>query len=110
MARLTDCPDMTLDVYRGRKTTIQQQQSETPISVLACVRFHWQPLHILFVPLLHRIYILKQRHNFLYTNLLVPIEILLHTQNLNRSGGSAVRNTLDYQSRGRKIDPPLLRS
>ena len=26
MARLTDRPDMTLDVYRGRKTTIQQQQ------------------------------------------------------------------------------------
>ena len=25
MVRLTDCPDMTLDVYRGRKTTIQQQ-------------------------------------------------------------------------------------
>ena len=25
MARLTDRPDMTLDVYRGRKTTIQQQ-------------------------------------------------------------------------------------
>ena len=24
MARLTDRPDMTLDVYRGRKTTIQQ--------------------------------------------------------------------------------------
>ena len=23
---LTDRPDMTLDVYRGRKTTIQQQQ------------------------------------------------------------------------------------
>ena len=23
--RLTDCPDMTLDVYRGHKTTIQQQ-------------------------------------------------------------------------------------
>ena len=27
MVRLTDCPDMTLDVYRGCKTTIQQQQS-----------------------------------------------------------------------------------
>ena len=26
VARLTDCPDMTLDVYRGRKTTMQQQQ------------------------------------------------------------------------------------
>ena len=31
---------------------------------------------------------------------------LLH----QRSGGSVVDNTLDYQSRGRKIDPPLLRS
>ena len=25
--RLTDRPDMTLDVYRGRKTTMQQQQA-----------------------------------------------------------------------------------
>ena len=28
MVRLTDRPDMTLDVYRGRKTTIQQQQRQ----------------------------------------------------------------------------------
>ena len=27
MVRLTDRPDMALDVYRGRKTTTQQQQS-----------------------------------------------------------------------------------
>ena len=27
MVRLTDRPDMTLDVYRGRKTTMQQQAS-----------------------------------------------------------------------------------
>ena len=26
MVRLSDHPDMTLDVYRGRKTTMQQQQ------------------------------------------------------------------------------------
>ena len=26
VVRLTDRPDMTLDVYRGRKTTKQQQQ------------------------------------------------------------------------------------
>ena len=26
VVRLPDRPDMTLDVYRGRKTTIQQQQ------------------------------------------------------------------------------------
>ena len=26
VVRLTDCPDMTIDVYRGRKTITQQQQ------------------------------------------------------------------------------------
>ena len=29
VVRLTDRPDMTLDVYRGRKTTNQQQQRQT---------------------------------------------------------------------------------
>ena len=29
VVRLTDRPDMTLDVYRGRKETIQQQQQPT---------------------------------------------------------------------------------
>ena len=29
VVRLTDRPDMTLDVYRGRKTTMQQQQQPT---------------------------------------------------------------------------------
>ena len=28
VVRLTDRPDMTLDVYRGRKTTTQQQQQQ----------------------------------------------------------------------------------
>ena len=28
--RSTDRPDMTLDVYRGRKTTMQQQQQLVP--------------------------------------------------------------------------------
>ena len=28
VVRLNDRPDMTLDVYRGRKTTIQQQQEQ----------------------------------------------------------------------------------
>ena len=28
MVRLTDHPNMTLDVYCGRKTTIQQQQKQ----------------------------------------------------------------------------------
>ena len=28
MVRLTDRPEMTLDVYCGRKTTMQQQQND----------------------------------------------------------------------------------
>ena len=32
VVRLTDRPDMTLDVYRGRKTTNQQQQQQVEIS------------------------------------------------------------------------------
>ena len=37
VVRLTDRPYMTLDVYRGRKTTIQQQE-EGIITVLALIR------------------------------------------------------------------------
>ena len=33
VVRLTDRPDMTLDVYRGRKTTKQQQQQPFSIEV-----------------------------------------------------------------------------
>ena len=29
VVRLTDRPDMTVDVYRGRKTTMQQQQQQS---------------------------------------------------------------------------------
>ena len=32
VVRLTDRPDMTLDVYRGRKTTMQQQQQSDKIT------------------------------------------------------------------------------
>ena len=33
MVRLTDRPDMTLDVYRGCKTTIQQQQQPYSLKI-----------------------------------------------------------------------------
>ena len=33
VVRLTDRPDMTLDVYRGRKTTMQQQQIKAVLRV-----------------------------------------------------------------------------
>ena len=41
VVRLTDRPDMTLDVYRGRKTTVQQfnSQSMTPTIIKPGVKF-----------------------------------------------------------------------
>ena len=37
MVRLTDRPDMTLDVYRGRKATIQQQQQRGATFMTHCM-------------------------------------------------------------------------
>ena len=39
VVRLTDRPDMTLDVYRGRKTTNQQQQS-LPLEIRLSISFN----------------------------------------------------------------------
>ena len=36
MVRLTDRPDMTLNVYRGHKTTTQQQQQRLPVLSTSC--------------------------------------------------------------------------
>ena len=44
MVRLTDRPDMTLDVYHGRKTTTQQQQQSrlwTPVLNGNTVELRW---------------------------------------------------------------------
>ena len=38
VVRLTDRPDMTLDVYRGRKTTIQQYNHKN--ETFRCQKFH----------------------------------------------------------------------
>ena len=65
VVRLTDRPDMTLDVYRGRKTTIQQSPSESgKLSVNPAVNGYlfqigkdkaakgegWDPLFICYAP------------------------------------------------------------
>ena len=39
VVRLTDRPDMTLDVYRGRKTTMQQQNPTFVSYLLACTTY-----------------------------------------------------------------------
>ena len=44
MVRLTDHPDMTLDVYHGRKTTTQQQQQS--IAVFYQNFTIWKKLHV----------------------------------------------------------------
>ena len=43
VVRLTDRPDMTLNVYHGRKTKIQQQQLFSPVFWVMIVYF---PLYI----------------------------------------------------------------
>ena len=45
-----------------------------------------------------------------YTVFRIFLHFWAHYCSVNRSGGGVVDNTLDYQSRGSKIDPPLLRS
>ena len=40
VVRLTDRPDMTLDIYRGRKTTIQQQQQHKSWWITVFVRIN----------------------------------------------------------------------
>ena len=51
VVRLTDHPDMTLDAYRGRKTTLQQQQliSAYDIGWMKQMKFYRQKFcHLLF--------------------------------------------------------------
>ena len=44
VVRLTDRPDMTLDVYRGRKTTMQQCNNLFEFFLLVFGRFSVQPI------------------------------------------------------------------
>ena len=43
VVRLTDRPDMTLDVYRGRKTTMQQQQQYNPTGTILAILYGETP-------------------------------------------------------------------
>ena len=47
VVRLTDRPDMTLDVYRGRKTTMQQQQQRRNYVASTSVRPHFEVMWLL---------------------------------------------------------------
>ena len=49
MVRLTDRPDMTFDVYRGRKTTIQQQQQQQRLN--KCTSKHIYEPNLMVLPL-----------------------------------------------------------
>ena len=48
VVRLTDRPDMTLDVYHGHKTTTQQQQNNGALMVLSVPAF--MPIGVFSVP------------------------------------------------------------
>ena len=47
VVRLTDRPDMTLDVYRGRKTTMQQQQQLSILSDNALYLYQVLPKYLI---------------------------------------------------------------
>ena len=60
VVRLTDRPDMTLDVYRGRKTTMQKQQLYNfNISKTASFITQWTPYSLLILLSECRIYVLN---------------------------------------------------
>ena len=44
VVRLTDRPDMTLDVYRGRKTTKQQQKQQKVSNKIFVNSYVWSPV------------------------------------------------------------------
>ena len=46
VVRLTDRPDMTLDVYRGSKTTIQQQQPIIPLNKVLSIEYSTVPWYL----------------------------------------------------------------
>ena len=50
VVRLTDRPDMTLEVYLGRKTTMQQQQRLTPIPGCLRLGLSWFNWWVSFAP------------------------------------------------------------
>ena len=49
VVRLTDRPDMTLDVYRGRKTTMQQQQQNLKLVSISYLNKWLTKLHIILL-------------------------------------------------------------
>ena len=49
VVRLTDRPDMTLDVYRGRKTTMQQQQKKSTCQIMGQIAIWDNPGSVSFV-------------------------------------------------------------
>ena len=75
MVRLTDRPDMTLGVYRGRKTTTQPQQQQYPESVSFILSRREETLirligPCLFAPLL---FIFNQTNILLHFNYVTTI-------------------------------------
>ena len=61
VVRLTDRPDMTLDVYRGRKTTIQPTKKFSDLDPIFKVK-------VLYVG-----YLLNELMDFLQTYIAVPL-------------------------------------
>ena len=73
VVRLTDRPDMTLDVYRGRKTTIQQQLELFPCTVYYDRSYMHAYVH---AHVLIAYYLLCTVNCVLFTSFYVPFTLL----------------------------------
>ena len=63
VVRLTDRPDMTLDVYRGRKTTMQQCNKTVIINkTMIGLEYRWDP-HKVSCTTIHRYPIFSTRYS-----------------------------------------------
>ena len=71
VVRLTDRPDMTLDVYRGRKTTKQQQQ---PTIVRSMTKHNsiWSKALIMPLTIWNCVLFYKQQNYFSENGLILP--------------------------------------
>ena len=104
VVRLTDRPDMTLDVYRGRKTTIQQQPLVVKIikkSGLQLLQLHTLLIFLQMQNQIH-VYVGGGRDNIVENNIMyksTSYSIQVNGQGLHHNSDKDLNNHLKVFSR-----------
>ena len=95
VVRLTDRPDMTLDVYRGRKTTMQQQQQQNIQDGVQDGRQRDKVFNI-FLSIWVRNIILVAIHRFLRSRNRLSILKFISDISSTQNGGQDGRQSIKY--------------